>query len=176
MTMSAVDVVNAHPNTTVLTVDFFDTMVTRTVAQPTHVFAVMEQSLVQEHGSRWAGVALARVQAEHRARMTAAKTDSLRDITIEEIAAELAIAMNLSSVEKSLVIASEKATEVSLAKAVPAGTAIIAEAQARGLRVLIVSDNYMPADHLVAMAHAVGIDIKLLNKLLYALQVLVRFL
>jgi FMN phosphatase YigB (HAD superfamily) len=154
--MSAAEVLNAHPNTRVLTVDFFDTMVTRTVAQPTHVFAVMEQSLLQEHGSRWAGVALARVQAEHRARMTAAKTDSLRDITIEEIAAELAIAMNLSVAEKLLVIASEKATEVSLAKAVPAGAAIITEAQARGLRVLIVSDNYMPASQLVNMAHAAG--------------------
>lgn len=154
--MSAAEVLDAHPGVTVLTVDFFDTMVTRTVAQPTHVFAVMEKSLVQEHGSRWKGVAFERVQAEHRARVKAAQTDSLRDITIEEIAAELAVALDLSLAEQSIVIATEKATEASLAKAVPAGAAIIAEAQARGLRVLIVSDNYMPASQLVNMAHAAG--------------------
>ena len=156
MNMSAREVLNAHSGAMVLTVDFFDTMVTRTVAQPTHVFAVMEKSLVQEHGSRWKGVAYERVQAEHRARVSAAQTDSMRDITIEEIVAELAVVMNLSLAEQSIVIASEKATEVSLAKSVPAGAAIIAEAQARGLRVLIVSDNYMPASQLVNMAHAAG--------------------
>ena len=154
--MSAVDVLNAHPGVTVLTVDFFDTMVTRTVAQPTHVFAVMEQSLVLEHGSRWTSFALERVMAEHRARANAAQSDPLRDVTIDEIGAELAVAMNLSVAELSTVIALEKETEISLAKAVPGGAEIIAEAQARGLRVLIVSDNYMPSSHLVNMADAAG--------------------
>ncbi len=154
--MSTAQVLNAHSGITVLTVDFFDTMVTRTVAQPTHVFAVMEQLLVQKHGSRWAGVAYERVQAEHRARVAAAHTDALRDITIEEIAVELAVAMGLSATEQSTVISEEKSTEISLAKAVPAAAAIIAEAQTRGIRVLIVSDNYMPASHLVSMARAAG--------------------
>ena len=156
--MSAVELLNAHPKVTALTVDFFDTMVSRTVAQPTHVFAVMEKSLVETHGSRWAGFAVQRVGAEHRARVSAAQTDSLRDITIDEIVDELAVAMNLSDVDQSLVIDAEKSTEVSLAMAVPAGAAIIAEALSRGMRVLIVSDNYMPASHLVNMAHAAGYE------------------
>ena len=158
MTMSAVDVLNAHPGVTVLTVDFFDTMVSRAVAQPTHAFAVMEKSLVQAHGSRWTGFALERVLAEHRARAIAAQSDVLRDITIEEIVAELARAMSFSIADQSLVIEMEKDTEISLAQAVPAGAAIVAEAKARGLRVLIVSDNYMPSAHLVKMAHAAGFD------------------
>ena len=58
--MSAVDVLNAHLGITVLTVDFFDTMVTRSVAQPTHVFAVVEQDLVVKHGARWKGAAAMR--------------------------------------------------------------------------------------------------------------------
>ena len=156
--MSAVDVLNAHPNATVLTVDFFDTMVTRTVAQPTHVFAVVEEELVSQQGSRWKGIAAERVCAEHRARVSAAETDALRDVTIEEIAEQLTEAVKLTLVERDLFIRSEKATEVALAKAVPAAAAIIAEAQSRGLRVLIVSDNYMPASHLVKMAHAAGYD------------------
>jgi FMN phosphatase YigB (HAD superfamily) len=154
--MSAAEVLNAHPNATVLTVDFFDTMVTRTVAQPTHVFAVVEQELVSQHGSRWKGVAVERVRAEHRARVAAAETDALRDITIEEIAQQLAEALTLTSAERDLFVRSEKVAEIALAKAVPAGAAIIAEAQSRGLRVLIVSDNYMPTSHLVNMAHTAG--------------------
>jgi len=154
--MSAAEVLNAHPNATVLTVDFFDTMVTRTVAQPTHVFAVIEEGLVSQQGSRWKGVAVERVHAEHRARVASAETDAMRDITIEEIAQQLADAMKLTSAEHDLFVRSEKATEIALAKAVPAGAAIIAEAQSRGLRVLIVSDNYMPTSHLVNMAHTAG--------------------
>ena len=154
--MNAVELLNAHPGAQVLTVDFFDTMVTRTVAQPTHVFAVMEKSLVQEHGSRWKGFAFERVQAEHSARVAVAQNDSLRDITIEEIVAELAVAMNVSVAEQSMLIEREKVTEISVAKAVPASAALIAEAQSRGMRVLIVSDNYMPSSHLVNMAHAAG--------------------
>ncbi len=154
--MSAADVLDAHPNATVLTVDFFDTMVTRTVAQPTHVFAVVEEELVSQQGARWKGVAIERVRAEHRARVAAAETDALRDITIEEIAQQLAEALALTSAERDLFVRSEKATEIALAKAVPAAAAIIVEAQSRGLRVLIVSDNYMPSSHLVNMAHAAG--------------------
>ena len=154
--MSATDVLDAHPNATVLTVDFFDTMVTRTVAQPTHVFAVVEKELVAQHGSRWRGVAVERVHAEHRARIAAAATDVLRDITIDEIADQLADAMKLNQAERDLFVRSEKATEIALAQPVPAGAAIINEAILRGLRVLIVSDNYMPTSQLVSMAHAAG--------------------
>lgn len=156
MTMSATDVLNAHPGVTVLTVDFFDTMVSRSVAQPTHVFAVVEQGLVAQHGVRWNGVAAERVRAEHRARIAAAATDALRDITIDEIAEQLADSMKLTSAERDLWVVTEKATEISLAQSVPAGAAMIAEALARGIRVLIVSDNYMPSSQLVNMAHAAG--------------------
>jgi FMN phosphatase YigB (HAD superfamily) len=154
--MSAEEVLNAHPGITVLTVDFFDTMVTRSVAQPTHVFAVVEQELVAEHGARWKGAAAQRVRAEHQARVVAAETDSLRDITIDEIAEQLAEAMQLSTTEGELWVSSEKAAEVSLVQPVPAGAAMIEEAIARGIRVIIVSDNYMPAEQLVDMAHAAG--------------------
>jgi FMN phosphatase YigB (HAD superfamily) len=156
VTMSAVDVLNAHPGITVLTVDFFDTMVTRSVAQPTHVFAVVEKELVAQHGPRWRGVSAERVHAEHRARVAAAATDALRDITIDEIGDQLAEAMGLTQQERELLVRSEKATEIALAQAVPAGAAMISEAMSRGIRVLIVSDNYMPTSQLVDMAHAAG--------------------
>jgi hypothetical protein len=45
--MTPAELLDAHPHATVLTLDFFDTLVTRSVAQPTHVFAVMEERLVE---------------------------------------------------------------------------------------------------------------------------------
>ncbi len=156
MTMSAIEVLNAHPGISVLTVDFFDTMVSRSVAQPTHVFAVVENDLVAKHGVRWKGVAAIRVHAEHKARMVAATTDTFRDITIDEIVDQLAEIMQLSTPERDEWVVAEKSTEIALAQAVPTGAAIIEEAISRGIRVLVVSDNYMPSEHLVNMAHAAG--------------------
>ena len=58
----------------------------------------MEKELVAQHGPRWRGVVGRKsVNAEHRARVAAADTDALRDITIDEIAAELADSMKLTS-------------------------------------------------------------------------------
>jgi FMN phosphatase YigB (HAD superfamily) len=154
--MSAIEVLNAHPGISVLTVDFFDTMVSRSVAQPTHVFAVVENDLVAKHGVRWKGVAAMRVHAEHKARMVAAATDAFRDVTIDEIGDQLAEIMQLSTSERDEWVVAEKSAEIALAQAVPAGAAIIEEAISRGIRVLVVSDNYMPSEHLVNMAHAAG--------------------
>ena len=71
MFVSAQHVLDRHPHATVLTIDFFDTLVTRSVAQPTHVFAVMEESLCRRFGRRWSGFAIQRVSAEHEARKKA---------------------------------------------------------------------------------------------------------
>jgi hypothetical protein len=41
--LSAEQVLDEHSLASVLSIDFFDTLITRSVAQPTHIFAVMEQ-------------------------------------------------------------------------------------------------------------------------------------
>ena len=66
--LTAEQVLDEHPQASVLTIDFFDTLITRSVAQPTHVFAVMEQDLIAMRGDFWRGFAVARVEAEQRAR------------------------------------------------------------------------------------------------------------
>ena len=66
--MTPAELLDAHPHVSVLTLDFFDTLVTRSVAQPSHVFAVMEERLASSHGPKWSGFALQRVLAERRAR------------------------------------------------------------------------------------------------------------
>ena len=66
--LTAQQVLDTYPHATVLSLDFFDTLVTRTVSQPTHVFAEMERQLVAEFGSEWKGFARTRVTVEHELR------------------------------------------------------------------------------------------------------------
>ena len=150
-------ILDAHPDAAVVSFDFFDTLVTRRVAQPTHVFAEMERGLVAELGWRWRGFALARVLAEDEARRIASIDDPHRDVTLQEIVAVLAGRLGLSVEERNMVAERESRTEIGLAHGTMLGTAVLAQARSRGKRVVVVSDNYMPAAHLVAMAAACGI-------------------
>ena len=158
MVMTAEQVLDGAPNVTVLTVDFFDTLITRSVAQPTHIFAVMEQRLIAEFGSEWKGFAVRRVQAEFDARAVAANDNPLRDITIDEIYLAFAQSCGSSMAERTMLIERETATEIEHVLPVRFGREITEAAGARGMRVVILSDNYMPAEHLVNMAHSAGYE------------------
>lgn len=158
MSRSVSQVLEMHSSATVLTIDFFDTLVSRSVAQPTHVFSVMEEELCRRFGHRWTGFALQRVVAEHIARRKAAITDTNRDVTFDEICIELCELMDLSRDDHHLIADLEKKTEVSLAVAVKFGCDIVSLAREKSMPVLIVSDNYMSAQHIVNMAHAVGLS------------------
>ena len=158
--MMPADLLDAHPHVKVLTLDFFDTLVTRAVAQPTHVFAVMEEILLGQHGPRWRGFAVRRVEAELRARSVMAGVDGNADITLGDILRELAVDFSLSPDERLQLSELEQDCEVRLAVRVQFGTGLLEEAVARGLRVFVVSDNYMPASHIVRMAAAVGVHLE----------------
>lgn len=154
--MGASELLDRHTGIELLSLDFFDTLVTRRLAQPTHVFAEMERQLLQEHGHRWAGFALARVKAEQRARHLAAADDRYRDVTLDEIMLQLADAWSLADTETANLAAMERRIEIELVRAVPFGVELVAEAQRRGLSIMVVSDNYMPSHHLADMAAAAG--------------------
>ena len=157
MSATAQQVFELHPQATVLTIDFFDTLVTRSVAQPTHVFAVMEEELCRRLGRRWNGFAVHRVASEHAARQSAARTNSHRDVSFAEIMNELSALMGLDEQERKMVAELEAETEVSLATAVRFGTDVAGHALSKGMEVLVVSDNYMSSEHIVKMAHAAGL-------------------
>jgi predicted HAD superfamily hydrolase len=154
--LTAEQVLDEHPQASVLSVDFFDTLITRSVAQPTHVFAVMEQNLVTSHGDSWRGFAVARVEAEQRARHNAASENEHRDVSLDEIVDQLAQQLHLARADCDMLMTLERDTELQLVQAVPFGAAITEEARSRGMRVVVVSDNYMPATHLLQMAHRAG--------------------
>lgn len=157
--MTPAELLDAHPHVTTLTLDFFDTLVTRSVAQPTHVFAVMEERLVSSDPEQWHGFAVHRVMAERRARTVMAAVDEHSDITLEDVLRELAIGMGLSNADRNMLSVMEQDVEVELARAVPFGTELLEIATARGMPSWIVSDNYMPAAHIVRMAAAAGITL-----------------
>ncbi|MFI0461977.1 MAG: hypothetical protein ACH36C_08020 [Ilumatobacteraceae bacterium] len=154
--LTAEQVLDEHPNATILTIDFFDTLITRSVAQPTHVFAVMEQELVAMYGDSWRGFAVARVESEQAARSYAAEENEHRDISLAEICDQLVQRMNLTQADRDMVLNLERKVELDLVQAVPFGTAVTDLARSRGMRVVVVSDNYMSATHLLQMAHRAG--------------------
>ena len=154
--LTAEQVLDEHSQASVLSVDFFDTLITRSVAQPTHVFAVMEQNLITSHGDSWRGFAVARVEAEQRARHSAASENEHRDITLDEIGLHLASQLALNVSDRDMVTALERETELQLVQAVSFGVEVTQLARTRGMRVVVVSDNYMPATQLLQMAHRAG--------------------
>lgn len=157
MSVTAQQVFELHPHATVLTIDFFDTLVTRSVAQPTHVFAVMEEELCRRSGRRWNGFAVHRVVSEHTARLNAARTNAHRDVSFAEIMDELSTSMGLDDQDRKVVTDLETKTELSLATSVRFGAEIAEYALGKGMEVLIVSDNYMSSEHIVNMSHAAGL-------------------
>ena len=154
--LTAEQVLDEHSQASVLCIDFFDTLITRSLAQPTHVFALMEQQLVASRGDFWRGFAVARVEAEQRARHSAANENEHRDVTFDEIGMHLARRLDLNISDRDMVMALERETELQIVQVVPFGAAITEVARSRGMRVLVVSDNYMSATHLLLMAHRAG--------------------
>jgi FMN phosphatase YigB (HAD superfamily) len=131
----------------VLSLDFFDTLITRSVAQPTHVFAEMERVLVHEYGSQWTGFAGTRVTLEHELRVAHA-----------QIVSEIQRHYELSDEMAERLREMECNLEIEMARIVPFGAEIATLAIQRGMKVVIVSDNYMSSRHLTSMAHAAGLS------------------
>lgn len=154
--LTAEQLLDEHPQASVLSIDFFDTLITRSVAQPTHVFAEMEQNLIAALGDSWRGFAVARVEAEQHARHDAASENESRDVSFDEIGDQVARHLGLSRADRDLVMDLERKMELNLVQAVPFGASVTDLARLRGMRVVLVSDNYMPSAHLLQMAHTAG--------------------
>ena len=156
--LTAQEVLDAHPGATLLSLDFFDTLVTRSVAQPTHVFAEMERRLMREFGREWKGFARVRVDVEHDCRVALDLLGSSRDVTHDEIIDALRQHYGTTAEMAKHIQQLECDCEIEMAQAVPFGADVARLALDRGMKVIIVSDNYMTSHHLVRMAHAAGLS------------------
>jgi FMN phosphatase YigB (HAD superfamily) len=155
--LTAQEVLDAYPSATLLSLDFFDTLVTRSVAQPTHVFAEMERRLMREFGRQWKGFARIRVDVEHECRVALDRISSSRDVTHDEIIDALRKHYGTTEEMAKHLQQLECDCEIEMASPVPFGADVARLALERGMKVIIVSDNYMPSQHLVRMAHAAGL-------------------
>lgn len=146
----------------VLSVDVFDSLITRSVAQPSHVFAALEQELVTSASSPeeellFQGFARARVFAERRARETKARSAPYADVTLDEIYTEIRRELCISFADSNRIAGREMALEVELARAVPHAVRAITRAREAGVRVIAVSDNYMSSSQLLSMFDSAGV-------------------
>lgn len=142
--------------TQVLSLDCFDTLLWRDVHAPVHVFSTFTHCTLQQ-----------RVHAEGRARDLATKRLGRSEVAIEEIYAELM--PNARDAERAEAIAAELDAEARHCFAFAPTVALMREAKARGLQVVIVSDTYLSAAQLGELiARAAGEEVASLIDRIFA--------
>lgn len=156
------DLIFETGNFDVLSVDVFDTLITRSLAQPSHVFALLEQELIQTattpvERQMFDGFARTRLFAERRAREIKARTSPYADVTLDEIYTEIRRELRISFAESSAIATREMEIEREMAVAIPHTVDAIARARQAGVRVIAVSDNYMSSAQLLSMFKSAGI-------------------
>lgn len=127
------------PLVDVLSLDVFDTALTRTVDSPIDVFAEVEKRLFQHYGVCANGFAEKRELAEQKARRVRSQ-QGYEDVTLELIYQNLDGSEWMRTRSKELEIQVEKDVSV----AVPEILRLSQRAKAVGKKVIFVSDMYLP--------------------------------
>jgi FMN phosphatase YigB (HAD superfamily) len=131
----------------VLSLDCFDTLLWRDSHAPQDIFALLPGTTSLQR--RW---------AEGRARKAASVGMDRGDVSIGEIYAQLL--PNAAPAERNTAIAAELAAEARHCHAFGPTVALMREAKARGLQVVIVSDTYLDANQLRELiARSAGEDV-----------------
>lgn len=125
--------------------DVFDTVLTRAVGSPSAVFLLLgrrlaNMSLIQSTPEAFA---CARAAAERRAFENAGGIDS--KVTLDQIYAELAIALRLTEAQCDRLMHLERALETELLRPVPGARDRVQAARDRGHCVVFTSDMYLSA-------------------------------
>ncbi|MCX7902509.1 MAG: HAD family hydrolase, partial [Burkholderiaceae bacterium] len=125
----------------VLSLDCFDTLIWRTVAEPADVFCELPAPLTRTR----------RMVAERTARARA-RAGGRGEVTLEEI---YRIALpGASDDELNRAVAAELTAERRVCRAFAPAVALIRAAKANGARVIVVSDTYLTAAQLAALIDA----------------------
>jgi predicted HAD superfamily hydrolase len=125
-----------------VSLDIFDTMLTRIVDSPQDAFAEIEKRLFNEERSSYKGIAIEREAAEQRAR-NKARARGIEDITLDQIYAELSPEFNAE-----MVCECELKVEMDLLIPSPDMVALTQRLNSAGRRWIIVSDMYLPTHFL----------------------------
>ena len=134
-------------NADVLSLDIFDTAVTRVVTSPVDVFAEVERRLTSRFGQNAAGFGAARIRAERRARRKKHLATGQEDLRLADIYKELGFFLPDFS-DPELAAEIELAVERDYLQACPDIKSLAQQATKRGKRLIFVSDMYLPSEFL----------------------------
>ncbi|HSR66093.1 MAG TPA: HAD family hydrolase [Xanthomonadaceae bacterium] len=127
-----------HPRVKLLSLDCFDTILWRRVDHPADVFYTLQHDpAFAAHGLD----ARLRVRAEQQARELAAVQRDSHEVTLDEV-----YRTALPGIPGDAVVALEEAelaAEIQACQALPAAVALLRDARARGIEVMVVSDTYL---------------------------------
>jgi FMN phosphatase YigB (HAD superfamily) len=133
----------------VLSLDCFDTILWRKVAQPTDVFySLHESELFRRNGIK----ALTRIRGEEEARRRKWVTQGLSEVTLEEIYREIMPDADDDLIAK--LIEEEIASEISHGFIFEPALKLIRQAKARRLKVIVLSDTYLTVANLKRLLYA----------------------
>lgn len=129
--------------------DIFDTLITRPLLYPEKIKLIIAQQASEETGKTYLDL---RATAESHARQKAG-----RDISLDEIFAELAALSNLSSEDIAKLRRLEETIEMAAATPRPETIALLNMAHSLGKRIVLASDMYLPKPTIETMLKKNGI-------------------
>lgn len=137
----------------VISLDVFDTAITRIVDAPVDVFAIVETRLAPIIGSEAEGFAQLREEAERRAREVFSNQE---DVTLEQIYEAYAHLKPAHRAYIARMIEEEIAAELVVLQPVPAIAELVRRARVEDKRVVFVSDMYHSSDVIRRFLDACG--------------------
>jgi HAD superfamily hydrolase (TIGR01549 family) len=141
----------------VLSLDVFDTALTRLVEQPVDVFAIVEQKLGKIIGREAKGYAIIREAAETNARSNAGRR-GLEEITFDDVLNQVAEdAPHLAQHREKLKFL-ELEAEHEVVLPVKDITELVDHFRANGKRVIFVSDMYLPHSAIASLLRRCGYE------------------
>ncbi len=138
-----------------VSLDVFDTALTRLVDSPADLFAAVERVLATRIGAAASGFAQAREDAERLARMEAHRRGA-EEIGLDAIGDALPGLLPALGPHRALVRSTELEVEAELLVPVPDILALTRRLAAAGRRFVFVSDMYLPADFIAERLRAGG--------------------
>lgn len=137
----------------VLSLDIFDTVLRRRCDKPKDVFKLLESKAVKEGNMHPRPYAILREQAE-----TQARKEIRPEITLEEIYGILQKRTGMDPVEVKSLMDLELSIEEQMLFVDPRWLDLINDYQARGIRIIFVSDMYLGEDRLRELLSSKGIQ------------------
>jgi predicted HAD superfamily hydrolase len=142
----------------VVSVDVFDTAITRHLETPVDVFALVEERLAASLGLRAAGFAILRERAEKEVRQIAHEAGR-EEVTLAEIYGHLGEIRPDLYREAAFMQAEEIAAEEAVIQPVPDMLDFVRRARGMGHRVVFVSDMYLPQAVIERLLQRCGFDV-----------------